>query len=605
MSERARRASAGRRPTNSGRPATSRSRSGRAKKSQQDVIKNLHAVRDSYNNLIAKLGSNEANALSSSYYFPQGISAHWEQLTIMYREGWLTKKIIDIPSEDMTKSWISFDTQLEQDAVRAIEREMRQFRVQKKMTDGIRWGRLYGGAIGIILIAGEEDMMDRPLDLVLVMPGTFRGLIIKDRWDDVSPSMELVTDMMDPDFGYPKYYEIGDLKPDENGSSSSSTIKVHHSRVVRFIGRELPHRDEEAEQYWGASEMEHVFDELNKRNATSANIAQLVFQANLRVMKMGDLGQLLAMSDERTQQELYATIQAQNLLMTSFGIQVMDAKDSFETHPYSFAGLNDIYQSFQSDISGAAEIPATKLFGKSPDGMNATGESDLTNYYDSIRQKQENDLRPALEKLLPIVCVSALGAVPDDIDIVFEPVESTTDAQRASLAQQVVGSVTSLFQADLYSKPMALNELRKSAYVTGIGSVITDEDIEKAEEEAELMAEQNAMGGGMGMMGGVPGMPGAEGMQGQEQGGPAPGQANQPQAPQQAGAGKQPFPKAPGAGELTEAEDSDDEKSVAIQGIRAKLNQVEQLRNMIYSQDALDAFDPNQKRDEDGKWTSD
>lgn len=471
------------------------------------------SVADGYNNLVARLGAEQSNPMSASYYTSSGLTARWQELTTMYREGWLTKKIVDMPAEDMTKAWISIDTQLEQSGIDAIEREMRRFKVQKKVTDAVKWARLYGGSIAIILIEGDEDMMDRPLDLTLVMPGSFRGLIIKDRWDDVEPSMELVTDMLDPDYGFPESYRIGKLVEGDNNGS----IVVHHSRVLRFVGRELPKAEEESEMYWGASELEHIFDELQKRNSTSANIAQLVFQANLRVFKMSDLGQLLAMSDERTQRELYQTVQAQNMLMTSFGMQVMDSEDSFETHPYSFAGLNDIYQSFQADISGAAEIPATKLFGKSPDGMNSTGDGDLTNYYDSIRQKQENQIREPLEKLLPVLCVSALGLVPDDLEIVFEPVESQTEEQRAALATQIVSAISGLFQSDIISKPMAMKELKKAAFATGIGSVITDEDIEAAEKEAELMAEQNAMGGGMGMMPGGPeqGMPGGQQMPGQ------------------------------------------------------------------------------------------
>ncbi len=570
MSERSRkRASArdGRR-----RPVVSRSVSRKSQGTRAAQVQRARMALDGYNNLIARLGDNERNALSSSYYAPRGLSNRWQELTVMYREGWLTKKIIDVPAEDMTKAWISFDTQLEQDAVRRIEREFRQFKVQKKFTDGLKWGRLYGGAIGVILIDGQEDMMHMPLDLALVMPGSFRGMIIKDRWAGVNPSLELVTDLMDSDYGYPKYYEIEGVAPDSGNALGGESIKVHHSRVVRFTGRELPFLDEQAELYWGASEMEHVFDELNKRNATSANIAQLVFQANLRVLKMSDLGQLLAMSDERTQKELYATIQAQNTLMTSFGLQLMDSEDSFETHPYTFAGLNDIYQSFQADISGAAEIPATKLFGKSPDGMNATGESDLTNYYDSIRQKQENYLRPGLEKVLPVACVSALGKMPDDIEIVFEPVETTTDVQRAELAGMLTTAISTLFQSDLYSKGMALKELRKASYTTGVGSVITDEDIEAAEEEAQLMAEQNA---GMEMMGGgMPGMPGVE--QPQEQ---VPGQPGQPGMEEQ-----QPT--------------QDDMKSAAIESIRGKISSIEKLRESLY---VLEGSSPKREPDEDEK----
>ncbi|MFP3681974.1 DUF1073 domain-containing protein, partial [Pseudomonas sp. SIMBA_041] len=63
------------------------------------------------------------------------------------------------------------------------------------------------------------------------------------------------------------------------------------------------------------------------------------------------------------------------------------------------------------DISGASEIPVTRLFGRSPAGMNATGESDLQNYYEVVQQQQESTLGPILDKLLPIICMSEFGAI--------------------------------------------------------------------------------------------------------------------------------------------------------------------------------------------------
>lgn len=44
----------------------------------------------------------------------------------------------------------------------------------------------------------------------------------------------------------------------------------------------------------------------------------------------------------------------------------------------------------------------TKLFGRAPAGMNATGESDLQNYYDYVDTLRESVLAPILRRLLPV-----------------------------------------------------------------------------------------------------------------------------------------------------------------------------------------------------------
>ena len=223
-----------------------------------------------------------------------------------------------------------------------------------------------------------------------------------------------------------------------------------------------------AENYWGASELEHIWDELQKRSATSANIAQLIFQANITTLKMGDLGEHLAYGSNSLQSKVMETLQNENRLRTSYGIQLMSAEDSLETHAYTFSGLSDVYESFMMDMAGAAEIPATKLFGRSPQGMNSTGEADLRNYYDLIAQMQERNLRPALEKLLPVLAISSWGYAPEDMEIVFEPVMTTSPAERAELVQKLSSDVIQAFQAGLLTREQALEELKSRGEELGV-----------------------------------------------------------------------------------------------------------------------------------------
>lgn len=348
-----------------------------------------------------------------------------------------------------------------------------------------------------MLIQGQGDDLSLPLDLDLVMPGDFAGLMILDRWNGVSPSGEMVDDIRDPEYGFPKYYNITD-------PVDGTMVQIHHSRCVRFIGNDLPYWEELSEVMWGASIVESVFDELKKRDNVSWNIAQLTFMANMRILKMSDLGQLLSSTDSTSQQELYRTIQAQNVLMNNMGLMVMDAADSIESHQYTFGGLAECYQQFIMDIAGAAEIPVTRLFGRSPSGLNATGESDLQNYYEMIAEKQETYLRPVFSKLLPVICMSVFGAVPDDLDFEFDPVAEPSDEQRADLAKTGTDIVVSAVGAGLVSPRTGLKELKQQSERTNVWTNITDEDIEKASDEID----QGEMGGMD--MDGFPGMGGDE-----------------------------------------------------------------------------------------------
>lgn len=446
---------------------------------------------DAFSNVLARLGAGTPNLLEGTEYSLQRMSRDFNTLNALYRESWIVRRIIDVIPADMLKNWITITSGLDPDVEKRLSLTLRRTQLIDKLKRGMQWGRLYGGALGVMLVKHQGYDLSQPLQLDWIMPGDFAGLLIFDRWNGVNPSSELIEDITDPDYGFPKYYTVTD--PAGGGS-----VKIHHSRVVRFTGNTLPFWEEIAEMQWGASVVESIFDELRKRDNVSWNIAQLTFMANIRVLKMQDLGQLLAATDNESQAELLRTLEAQNMLLNNMGMQVMDAADGLETHQYTFGGLADCYQQFIMDISGAAEIPVTRLFGRSPSGLNATGESDLQNYYDMIAEKQESYLRPILNKVLPPFIISTLGSLPDDFDFEFDPVAEPTDKERADLAKCGTDNVVTAYNAGLISQRTALKELKQQSERTGVWTNITDEDIERASDSVEPPGEMGGMFGDMG-----------------------------------------------------------------------------------------------------------
>lgn len=446
---------------------------------------------DAFTNVLARLGAGTPNLLEGTEYSLQRLSRDFNQLNALYRESWIIRRIIDVIPSDMLKNWITITSGIDPDVEKKLSISLRRTQLIDKLKRGMQWGRLYGGALGVMLVKHQGYNLSQPLRLDWIMPGDFAGMLIFDRWNGVNPSNELIEDISDPDYGYPKYYTVTD--PAGGGS-----VKIHHSRVIRFTGNTLPFWEEIAEMQWGASVVESVFDELKKRDNVSWNIAQLTFMANIRVLKMQDLGQLLAATDSESQAELLRTLEAQNMLLNNMGMQVMDAADGLETHQYTFGGLADCYQQFIMDISGAAEIPVTKLFGRSPSGLNATGESDLQNYYDMIAEKQEAVLRPILNKVLPPFIISTIGSLPKDFDFDFDPVAEPSDKERADLAKCGTDNVVAAYNAGLISQRTALKELKQQSERTGVWTNITDEDIERASDSVEQPGEMGGMFGGMG-----------------------------------------------------------------------------------------------------------
>jgi len=472
-------------------------------KSQTEVLNKLYTM-DAFQNQMARLGFGQPNLNEGADYPLTRMSQNYNLFTSLYRSSWIVRKIVDVFPSDMVKNWIKFNSSLDPEKISKINSVIRKTKTKEKIKEGLRWARLYGGAAGLILIDGDEDLSE-PLDYDAIMLDDYKGLLIFDRWNGIYPDIELEDDISDEEYGYPKYYSI--LLSEANSNlmlsyNKQDLVKVHHSRIVKFNGRDLPLWERQAEMFWGESEIEIVFEELKKRDNTSANIASLIFLANIRVLKMNDLGQLLGASTQKAQESLHKVLQAQNQLMSNMGIYVMDKDDDFGSEQYSFGGLNDIYESFMLDIAGACEMPVTKLFGREPAGFNSTGESDLTQYYDTLEEKQETYLQPIIDKLLPIIFMSTLGAIPEDLDWEFNPCMNVNSKDLVDLAQSMASPIFEAFNAGLITKEIALKELKQQNEKTGMWSNITDEDIKNAknednsgeytnEEQESLMSELN------------------------------------------------------------------------------------------------------------------
>ena len=439
-------------------------------------------TQDAFQNPLTRSGVNMPNALEATRYPNTRLTRDWQLINSLYRSHWVLRRIIDAIPADMMKNGYKITSQLEPDQLKRLAKLERQTRINAKILEGLQWGRLYGGAGGLILIAGHEDILDQPLEYDQIMPGSFKGMLVLDRWSGISPELELIDDISDPDFGLPQYYRI-------TSDGMQKGICVHHSRICRFIGRDLPYIEKVAESHWGAAELEHVFEELRKRDNVSWNMVMLTFMANIRTLKMEGMGQVLATGNDRVMQNLYATVQAQNALLNNNGVQILGEKDEYQTHQYSFSGLGDVYDRHMMDLAGSAEMPVTKLFGRCPAGMNATGESDMQNYYDTIEEKQESDLRPTYDKILPVMMVSEFGAIPDDFDYAFRPVRRLKDDEQADLASKNTDSITKVFIAGGISEKILLKELREQSEITGMWSNITDEDIDNANDEVIRMDE--------------------------------------------------------------------------------------------------------------------
>lgn len=442
---------------------------------------------DGFDNFAARLGvgNPQKNVISAGHYEFNLITKNRTQLEAAYRGSWIVGQVIDTVAEDMTRAGINITTSEQPERIQDLHTAMSRLQLWGSTCNTIKWGRLYGGAIGVMQIKGQNP--GTPLDPETISKGQFQGITVYDRWQ-LNPSLsELI--QSGPDMGLPMYYNIVMGNLTDQNANATGQVKVHHSRCLRNIGIELPYYQAQTESMWGESVLERLWDRLISFDTATMSSANLINRANLRTVGVDGLREILA-AGGKAQEALIAQFEYMRMFQNNEGISLLDKNDTFASTAYSFAGLSDMLLQYGQQLSGAAGIPLVRLFGQSPAGLSATGDADIRMYYDNINAQQEAKLRNSFEMILKVLWRSLFGVpAPKDLEFTFTPLWQMNATDRAAIAKSNTETITSAFDKGLTDKATTLKELRQDSGDTGLFSNITDEQIEEAEQEEPPMLE--------------------------------------------------------------------------------------------------------------------
>lgn len=431
------------------------------------------ATADSFQNFSLNLGLGTNNALSDSTYGFLPVTRDRTLLEWIHRGSWIVGVAIDAIADDMTKMGITITSEMEPGDMRKLESAATKWGVWSAFNDTVRWGRLYGGALCALMIDGQDPRTELNIDRI--GRGSFRGLMVFDRWM-VEPDLEHMIRGVGDDSLVPRSYWVI-----ASGSGVSfEGMRIHHSRVLRHEGVRLPYWQRVMENMWGISVIERLYDRLIAFDSATNGAAQLVYKSYLRTLKIKGLREIVAVGGAQINQ-LQAYVEMMRRYQGIEGMTLIDSDDEFAAQVSagtSFSGIADALIHFGQQISGALQIPLVRLFGQSPAGLNSTGDSDMRNYYDGIRQRQERELRPVIDRTYRAIAKSEGIALPNDFAFVFNPLWQLSETERATAGAQTTSAVLAAFEAGLVDKAIALKELKQASIVNGLWSNITDADVD-------------------------------------------------------------------------------------------------------------------------------
>jgi len=336
---------------------------------------------DGYANLLSGLSQTQ-DVAGRGYYRGSPLLDKMQLEQIFTGDG-LGRKVVELAAEESLRQWMT----IAGDDGQAVLDVMEAHGVQHRVTDAYVWARLYGGA-AILRLLDDGGALDQPLNrrnLRRVL-----GHRVYDRHKLTWTSADLEQDELSQNFGQPAFYTIQ--------ATGMMARRVHVSRLCIIDGMRLPEDERQRNSGWGASVLQGVWDYLMRVGQSygySANIMRDFVQAVLSVNKLTEM--LAAGQEDVVKQRMQILDLSRSILNTL----LIDAEnETYTKQASSVAGLSDLMDRFNEALCAVTGYPMTKLFGRSPAGMNATGDSDTRNYYDTLAAGQKAHLSPVMEEIV-------------------------------------------------------------------------------------------------------------------------------------------------------------------------------------------------------------
>lgn len=429
---------------------------------------------DSFQNFQALMGIGTDNVTSGGTYGFNPITRIRTLLEWIHRGSWLGGVAVDVVADDMTRAGVTIKGKLDPDDREAIEESINTMNIWGQVSDVVKWSRLYGGALGVYMIKGQD--MSTPLRIETVGKDQFKGLLVLDRWM-VEPSMGDIIQELGPNIGLPKYYYVTTTAP------YLREARIHYSRVIRLDGIRMTYWQRQMENLWGISVLERLYDRMLAYDSATTGVAQLIYKSYLRTYRIKDLREIISAGGESLN-GLVKYIDMMRRFQSIEGVTLLDADDEFEGLVHNaFGGLAEALLQIAQQVAGSLGIPLVRLLGQSPGGLGSSGESEIRQYFDSILQQQNKDLRVAMVLIYRMTAQSLGIKLPKGFGLEFNPLWQLTDTEKVEIASKAATMVKEMEEAGITDRQTNLKELRQSGEITGYWTNITDEAIANADDE--------------------------------------------------------------------------------------------------------------------------
>lgn len=302
--------------------------------------------------------------------------------------------------------------------------ELKRLNIVSALTDALVWSNVFGASA--LLMGAFDGAFGPDLKEPLQDYDDLKHVTVLDKQDFSIASY--YTDLNDPRYGTPRTYWI-------TSQDSIQSYELHETRLIVLGGVRTPRRRRQLNQGFDGSLLSRGCDSLSKFGISWDTLNHLIQDANQGVFKMKGYIEALAADEEDLIQK---RIQLMDMQRGAVKALVMDSDtEDFRRENFSWGGFRDPFDLLMYKLASDFRVPVSVIMGRSPAGMNATGESDWANLESQVEIQIENEVKPIIVKIAEFIFKAKRGPfggqLPADWEPVIPPLRTMTPIEQADI----------------------------------------------------------------------------------------------------------------------------------------------------------------------------
>lgn len=349
----------------------------------------------------------------------------------------MIRACVQTVADDITREWIQITGSKDSEKVEAPQNaQEKNFQLRRVFHEAATLTGYMGGAY--VFIDTGTEKTELPLivsdkSAELQQGGHLRFVVIDPV--NVSPGDYNSSEPLKPDYMRPKWFWV-------------LGQRVHASRLLPLYDNPPPTLLKPAYNFLGIPQAQILWDYVMHWNQCRVYTADLVRKVSLLVFQTS-MDDVFSSPDGVRLFDI--KMKALQRYRDNDAVFVCDKDaEAVVNVQTSIAGCTDVVRQSLEMIASINRTPAVKLLGISPSGFNATGESDLRNYYDYIKSKQELR-RDAITTCLKAIELVEFGYIDPELSFEFNELSKEDEASSAMTAQSRAGSLATLAQIQAIS----------------------------------------------------------------------------------------------------------------------------------------------------------